>query len=320
MTIHWPSTAYMFPGQASQEVGMGKDIAEAYTVAHDTFLQADDILGMKISDLCFNGPEDELNDTINTQPALFVCGIATLRALQAECPEAVPGFVAGHSLGEFTALTAAGAITFEDGLRLVRERGRLMKQAGTRSPGAMAAVLGIESDAVRAVCQKIAAETGGVLILANDNCPGQTVISGDNRAIEAALPALEAAGARRAVKLAVSIAAHSPLMESASADFRNALTHVQFRKPHMPVYANVTAVPLTDVESIREELDQQLTHSVLWTDSIRAMIGAGASTFVEIGPKDVLAGLLKRISRDAERFTLNNVENLRQFIAISRQQ
>lgn len=316
--VEWSTTAFVFPGQASQEVGMGKDIASAYTVAHDTFLQADDILGFKLSELCFEGPEAELNDTINTQPALYVCGIATLRALQAECPEAIPGFVAGHSLGEFTALTAAGALTFEEGVQLVRERGRLMKEAGVRTPGAMAAVLGLESDEVRAVCAQVAQQTGGTLVLANDNCPGQTVISGDERSIEAALQAAPAAGAKRAVRLAVSIAAHSPLMESASADFRRALQEVNFRRPHVPIYANIHAKPLTTVESIRQELDQQLTHSVLWTDSVRAIAAAGAVTFVEVGPKDVLAGLIKRIDRAAARFTLNNLENLQSFIAAAR--
>lgn len=317
--VDWSATAFVFPGQASQEVGMGRDIAANYTVARDTFLQADDILGFKLSNLCFEGPEAELNDTINTQPALYVCGIATLRALQAECPEAVPACVAGHSLGEFTALTAAGALTFEDGVRLVRERGRLMKEAGVRSPGAMAAVLGLDGDAVRALCEQVARQTGGVLVLANDNCPGQTVISGDERSIEAALEAAPAAGAKRAVRLAVSIAAHSPLMESASADFRRALERVSFYRPHVPVYANIDARPLTTVESILQELEQQLTRSVLWTDSVRAMTAAGITTFVEIGPKDVLAGLIKRIDREAARVTLNDLAALQAFIADIRQ-
>jgi len=317
--VDWSATAFVFPGQASQEVGMGRDIAAAYTAASNTFFQADDILGFKLSSLCFEGPEAELNDTINTQPALYVCGVATLRALQAECPEAVPACVAGHSLGEFTALTAAGALMFEDGVRLVRERGRLMREAGVRSPGAMAAVLGLDGDAVRALCEQVARQTGGVLVLANDNCPGQTVISGDERSIEAALEAAPAAGAKRAVRLAVSIAAHSPLMESASADFRRALDRVSFHRPHMPVYANIDASPLTTVESIRQELEQQLTHSVLWTDSVQAMTAAGITTFVEIGPKDVLTGLLKRIDRGAARFTLNDLASLQAFIVAARQ-
>ncbi len=297
---------------------MGKAIAAAYTVARDTFLQADDILGFKLSTLCFEGPEADLNDTINTQPALYVCGIATLRALQAECPEAVPAFTAGHSLGEFTALTAAGALTFEDGVRLVRERGRLMKEADVRSPGAMAAILGPDGSAVRDLCAQVAQQTGGVLVLANDNCPGQTVISGDDRSIEMALEAALAAGAKRAVKLAVSIAAHSPLMEPASAHFRRALEQVSFHRPRVPVYSNIHAKPLTDAEAIRRELEQQLTHSVLWMDSIRAMAAAGAGTFVEIGPKDVLAGLIKRIERGAARFTLNGLDSFQAFLAAAR--
>ncbi|RMG87586.1 MAG: ACP S-malonyltransferase, partial [Chloroflexi bacterium] len=183
--INWEKTAFVFPGQGSQVVGMGKDLAEAYSIARETFENADDILGISLSTLCFEGPEESLNDTINTQPALYVTGIATLRALQQEVPEAVPAFVAGHSLGELTALTAAGALAFEDGVRLVRERGRLMKAAGEQNPGAMAALLGLDTEAVLEVCEKASQQTGGVLVLANDNCPGQIVISGENTAIDA---------------------------------------------------------------------------------------------------------------------------------------
>ncbi|PJF39504.1 MAG: [acyl-carrier-protein] S-malonyltransferase [Chloroflexi bacterium] len=306
--VNWSTTAFVFPGQGSQTVGMSQDIAEAYPVARELFEQADEILGFSLSNLCFNGPEDELNDTINTQPALFVSGMATLRALQNELPDAKPVFVAGHSLGEFTALAAAGAISFEDGLKLVRERGRLMKEAGTRSPGAMAALLGLDADAVRSLVAQVSEATGKTLVLANDNCPGQIVISGDNAALDTGLEAAKEAGARRAVKLAVSIAAHSPLMESVASEFREALAAANFSTPDVPVYGNVNAAPLSDVAAIRQELDAQLTQSVRWTESVQAMIVAGAEQFIELGPGDVLTGLLRRIDRSKKGIPLNSVD------------
>ncbi len=308
----WSTTAFVFPGQGSQVVGMGRDFVEAYPAARETFERADDALSFSLSRLCFEGPEEELNDTINTQPALYVCGIAILRALQGEFPSAKPAFMAGHSLGEFTALAAAEAVSFEDGLRLVRERGRLMKEAGIKSPGAMAALLGLEADVVRDLCVRASRQTGGVLVLANDNCPGQIVISGDDATLEQGLILAKEAGAKRAVKLAVSIAAHSPLMEPASADFRKALADTAFQTPQTPVYGNVNAAPLTSIEAIREELGNQLTSSVRWTESVTAMITAGAQRFVELGPKDVLSGLLKRIDRNAAAVPLNSVAALQQ--------
>lgn len=313
MTV-WSTTAFVFPGQGSQQVGMSKDIIEAYPSARQTFEQADDLLGFALSRLCFDGPDNELNDTINTQPALYTAGIATLRALQSDLPEAVPGFVAGHSLGEFTALSAAGALSFEDGLLLVRERGRLMKQAGTQSPGAMAALLGLDADQARQVCLKASQQTGGVLVVANDNCPGQLVLSGDDATIDAGMALAKEAGAKKVVRLAVSIAAHSPLMESASAAFRETLKATAFQAPKVPVYGNVNAAPLTSVDEIRTELDRQLTNSVRWTESVQAMIVAGATRFVELGPKDVLAGMMKRIDRSAPGVALNSVESLRAFV------
>ena len=312
--VDWQKTAFLFPGQGSQEVGMGKDFAETYDIARQTFNEADEILGFSLSTLCFEGPEDELNETINTQPALYVTSIAILRTLQALNPSAQPAFVAGHSLGEFTAFTAAGVLDFESGLRLVRRRGELMQQAGNDNPGAMAALLGMDTDAVYAMCAKISEETGKPLVLANDNCPGQVVISGDSEALDKAVEEAPVLGARRAVKLAVSVAAHSPLMASASAEFEKAIQETIIQAPQIPVYANVTAQPLTDVDAIREEMQQQLTQSVRWTETIQAMISAGADTFVEIGSKDVLSGLMRRIDRDANRVTLNSVEALQAFL------
>ncbi len=312
--MDWTNIAFVFPGQGSQTVGMAKDLAETYPIVRQTFEQANDILKFLLSDLCFNGPEEGLNDTINTQPALYVAGVATLRALQQELPAAAPTFVAGHSLGEFTALAAAGSVSFEDGLQLVRERGRLMQAAGTQSPGAMAAVLGLDAPVVREVCLKASQQTGGVLILANDNCPGQSVISGDDATLEVGMQLLSDAKAKRVVKLAISIAAHSPLMESASAEFRQVLASTHFVSPRVPVYGNVHASPLADVDAIRKELDLQLTNSVRWTESVQAMVSSGAETFLEFGPKDVLTGLLKRIDRSKSGKALNGVESLQKFV------
>jgi [acyl-carrier-protein] S-malonyltransferase len=311
----WTKITFVFPGQGSQLAGMGKDLADAYPAARQVFEEADTVLGFSLSDLCFGATQETLDDTIHTQPALYTCGIATLRALQAELPGAVPAFVAGHSLGEFTALAAAGAMSFADGLKLVRERGRLMKEAGTQSPGAMAALLGLDAPQAREVCAQASSQTGGVLVLANDNCPGQMVISGDDATIEVGMKMAKEAGAKRALKLAVSIAAHSPLMESASAAFRQALLAITFHVPSIPVYGNVEAAPLKDVDSIRRELDMQLTHSVRWTETVQAMVAAGAEQFIELGPKDVLVGLLKRIDRSKSGTALNSAAALQTFVA-----
>jgi [acyl-carrier-protein] S-malonyltransferase len=313
--MEWSSTAFVFPGQGSQAIGMGKDFADAYSIAQETFQHADEILGFSLSQLCFEGPEGILNDTINTQPALYTCSMAILRVLQSETPSARPAFVAGHSLGEVIALAAAGALTFEDGLRLVRERGRLMKRAGEDHPGAMAAVLGLETESIASSCQTATMLIGKPVILANDNCPGQIVISGDNDALEKAVELILTAGARRVVKLDVSIAAHSPLMASASADFRKALDSTAISKPDFPVYANITTEPLINASSIRDELDHQLTQSVRWTESVQRMIADGANVFIEIGSGDVLTGLIKRIDRETTRIALNSVNELQKLLA-----
>jgi [acyl-carrier-protein] S-malonyltransferase len=294
--------------------GMGRDVAEAYPVARATFEEADDLLGLALSELCFNGPEEALADTINTQPALFVTSMAILRVLEELVPNARPAFGAGHSLGEITALAAAGALTFADGVRLVRERGRLMKAAGETAPGAMAALLGLDAGPVREVCAAVAAETGGVLVLANDNCPGQIVISGDVESVELGMTRAKEAGARRAVKLAVSIASHSPLMRGAAEEFAAVLAATPFTDTAYPVYANVTAAPVQGAAALRDELAQQLTSSVRWTESVRAMIAAGADTFIEIGSKDVLTNLLKRIDGDKRGIALGTAEAVKAFV------
>lgn len=308
--LNWQSTAFVFPGQGSQEIGMAKDFADVFPIAKETFQQADETLGYSLSSICWDGPDDELNLTINTQPALYVSSIAILRVLQDKIPSAQAAWVAGHSLGELTALTAAGAMSFEEGVKLVRERGRLMHEAGEKSPGVMAALLALDTDAVNDLCARVSEETGQIVILANDNCPGQSVVSGHNTAIDRLVELAPSVGAKKAVKLAVSVAAHSPLMASASAEFRQAVEKTRITTPQIPIYGNVNAAPLATVDAIREELSQQLTQSVRWTESMQAVISAGAQTFIEIGSKDVLTSLLKRIDRNTERIALNSVSAL----------
>jgi len=298
-------TAFLFPGQGSQYVGMGQDLYESHPEARATFDQADKVLGFALSDLCFNGPEETLKDTVNTQPAIFVTSVALLRALESRRLQA-PGFVAGHSLGEYSALAAAGAMDFAAGLQLVRERGRLMKEAGERSPGGMAAVLGLEAEAVDQVCRQARKETGGVIQVANYNSPGQVVISGDFRTRDVAIELAKAEGARRVVPLAVSIAAHSPMMECIADEFRQAVEATEFRMPTVPVVANVSAAPLGSVEALREELVQQLTSPVRWVESVLYMIDQGMTEFVEIGPKDVLTKLMRRIDKSVQAMSVGD--------------
>jgi [acyl-carrier-protein] S-malonyltransferase len=306
-------TAFLFPGQGSQYVGMGQDLYEAHPEARATFDQADKVLGFALSDLCFNGPEETLKDTINTQPAIFVTSVALLRTLESNGLPA-PGFVAGHSLGEYSALAAAEAMDFAAGLQLVRERGRLMKEAGKRSPGGMAAVLGLKTEAVNEICRQARGETGGVIQVANYNSPGQIVISGDFRTRDVAIELAKAEGAKRVVPLAVSIASHSPLMECIVDEFRQAVGATEFQRPAVPVVANVSAAPLESVEAIREELVQQLTSPVRWVESVQCMIGQGVTEFVEIGPKDVLTKLMRRIDRYVQGIALGTVAEVESYV------
>ncbi|HJW91106.1 MAG TPA: ACP S-malonyltransferase [Anaerolineales bacterium] len=292
------TTAFLFPGQGSQVVGMGRALAEAYPLAAETFAQADVLLGFPLSRLAFEGPEADLNDTYNTQPALFVHSVAVLRVFNQLYPGFSPAFVAGHSMGELSALVAAQAFDFKAGLRLVRRRGELMKQAGEISPGGMAAILGLDIPTMENICS--AASSGAEVVqVANDNCPGQVVISGSRAALERAVQQARQAGARRAVTLAVSIAAHSPLMAIAQNGFNQAVAETPLVNPAMPVFGNVTASPLVTADQVRSDLQAQLNARVRWTESIQSMIAQGVTTFIELGSESVLTGLLKRIDRGA---------------------
>jgi [acyl-carrier-protein] S-malonyltransferase len=302
--------AFVFPGQGSQEVGMGLALAEKFPAAREVFNKADKTLGFPLSQLCFEGPETDLNDTLNTQAAIFTTSVAALEALKAAGYQPRPGYVAGHSLGEYSAYVAAGVLAFEEGLRLVRERGRLMKKAGELNPGGMAAILKLDDDAVAKICQDVTAAGLGLLQVANYNSPGQVVISGHSAAVDRGIELALAAKARRAVKLPVSIAAHSELMRVVADEFRTAINQTPLNLPQIPVVANITAEPLDSVEAIRAEMEGQLTASVRWTDSILWMVRHGVTHFIEIGPKDVLGGLIKRIAKDAETQTAGTPDGI----------
>jgi [acyl-carrier-protein] S-malonyltransferase len=288
------STVFLFPGQGSQSVGMGKDLALAYPQARQTFEQADELLGFSLSRLAWEGPEAELNDTINTQPALLTHSVAVLRCLQASLPGLQPVFVAGHSMGELSALVGAGALPFEAALRLARRRGELMKRAGEVSPGGMAAVLGADLAALERLCAE-ASTPDEIVQVANDNCPGQVVISGAKPALERFIQLAPQSGVRKIRALAVSIAAHSPLMTNAQADFNQAVADAPIVDPAIPLVGNVTALALTSANEIRADLCMQLTSRVRWTESIQEMSRRAATTFLELGSGSVLTGLLKRI-------------------------
>ena len=283
-------TAHIFPGQGSQYVGMLKDIVEANADARAMVRQADEILGIGLSRICFEGPERELRQTVNTQPAIFLHSVVLVRLLDGHQPD----MVAGHSLGEYSALVAAEALTFEDGLRLVRLRGELMHQSGTEQHGTMAAVVGMTDEAVQEVCRE--ASSAGIVQPANFNSPGQTVISGSVAGVHHAMEIARARGAKMVKELVVSGAFHSPLMESARDGLKAALDSVTISDARIPVYANVSAEPVTSGAEIRDLLYRQLTSPVCWEQSVRNMVRDGATHFIEVGPGKVLQGLVKRIS------------------------
>jgi len=303
MNLNPSQTAFLFPGQGSQAPGMGRDLSEKYSIARETFDEADEILGFSLSGLMWSDEADQLNDTVNTQPALFVHSIAALRVFAEYAPDFRPAAVAGHSLGELSALTAAGALSFARGLRLVRRRGELMKRAGEIAPGGMAAILGLDIPTLEKVCAE-ASRVDEIVEVANDNCPGQVVISGARPALERALDLAKESGARRAMPLAVSIAAHSPLMAVVQTEFTEALANAFLTEASQPVVGNVTALPLSIVDEIHADLHAQLTSRVRWTESIQYMISQGVNTFVELGSRNVLTGMLKRIDRSTKGIPL----------------
>ena len=285
--------AYVFPGQGAQFVGMGKDLYEKFPLAKDMFEKANNILGFSITDLMFSGNDEDLKQTRVTQPAIFLHS-TILAAVMGNT--FTPAMTAGHSLGEFSALTASGAISFSDGLVLVSKRAMAMQKACETSPSTMAAILGMDDKVVEEVCSSIS----DVVVPANYNSPGQIVISGSNEGIDKAIEALKVKGAKRAIKLAVGGAFHSPLMEPARVELEAAIKSTTFNKPVCPVYQNVNAQPSTDPETIKQNLVSQLTSPVRWTQSVINMISDGATIFIEVGPGNVLQGLVKKVNKDIQ--------------------
>ena len=292
--------AFVFPGQGSQFPGMCKDLYDAHTEAREMCQAADRLLGFSLTDVMFDGSADDLKQTKVTQPAVFLHSVVAQRLMTIEQPD----MVAGHSLGEFSALVACGALRFEDALLLVSARAQAMQEACEANPGTMAAIIGLPDEKVVEICQEISSNEapslegragGGVVVAANFNCPGQVVISGEIDAVETACVALKEAGARRALRLPVGGAFHSPLMAPAAEALAEAIRKTEFRKPFCPIYQNVTAKPSMNPEEIRENLLKQLTSPVRWTQSVQNMIADGASEFYEFGPGDVLKGLIRKI-------------------------
>lgn len=305
--------AYLFPGQGSQKVGMGADLYENVEAARALFGLADAALGFEISTMCFQGPEEDLRQTINTQPALYVTSCAALEAFRARFDEGFavePFAVAGHSVGEYAALFAAGVVDFEQGLKLVRRRAELMHEAGLARPGAMAAILGLDADPVREACEQARKETGAVVAVANYNSPGQTVISGEPAGVERAGAIAKEKGAKRAIPLAVSGAFHSPLMVTAGDALYNDLREAGFRQATVPVVVNVTAEYNRTAADFAPFLTMQVSGSVRWEESMRRLLADGVDTFIEFGSGEVLAGLLKRIDKSARVLNVQDTASL----------
>ncbi len=332
MTAH---IAFLFPGQGSQAVGMGTDIFEASEAARRVFAAADEALGFSLSNLCFSGPADALRETINAQPAIVTVSLALLAALQEALSSMhssswssplIPSFTAGHSVGEYAALVASGALDMQDAIKLVRERGRLMHHEGTVCPGGMAAVIGMDEQLLQEVCREVSAQSSahpdanahvgmGQVAVANYNAPGQVVISGEQSALNAAMELAKARGAKRVIPLAVSGAFHSLVMRPASGGLAEAIATTTVRDPAIPVIGNITAALLTRADDIREEMAQQIASPVQWIRTINYLTGAGITTFIEIGPGQALTGMVKRIAKGVTTINISNAADLENAVA-----
>ena len=295
--------AFVFPGQGSQYVGMGKELCEHFEIARETFAEASAALGYDLAALCFNGPAEEMNKTFRTQPCILTTSLAMQKVLLSKGVE--PAVVAGHSLGEYSALAAAGMLSIKDAVRLTESRGRFMQEAVPEGKGLMAAILGLERDKVDQICESL---KSGYAAPANYNCPGQIVIAGEKPAVEEAVDLCKGAGAKRAVLLAVSVPSHCRLMEAASKKLAELLDAVELKEPVVPIVNNADAAFLTAIEDVKPSLIRQLSSPLLWEDSVSAIVSSGISTFIEVGPGKVLSGLIKRIDPSAK---ILNVEDLK---------
>ena len=296
--------AFVFPGQGAQFSGMGKDLYETNETAKALFEKANEILGFRITDIMFAGTDEELKQTRVTQPAVFLHSVISAICLGDDFQ---PDMVGGHSLGEFSALVAAGALSFEDGLRLVHARALAMQKACEVAPGTMAAIIALPDDTIKSICSEVSAEGNGVVVPANYNCPGQLVISGNVEAVNAACDKLKAAGAKRALVLPVGGAFHSPLMQPAAEELQKAIEEVEFKTPRCPIYQNVDAQAHTDASEIKQNLMAQLTASVKWTQEVNNMIEAGATDFTECGPGKALQGMIAKIAKGNEAVTVKGI-------------
>lgn len=299
--------AFVFPGQGAQAVGMGRDVYEAVPNSRAVFQKGDEVLRFPLSQLIFEGPDSELKQTVNTQPALLTASVAYLEALNEKGFTA--DYVAGHSLGEYSALVAAGVLSYEDAVRLVRLRGQFMEEAVPGGQGAMAAVLGADREALGELCKKISEESG-IVELANVNCPGQIVVSGSQAGVNAVVERVKEAGGKRAIPLEVSGPFHSSMMKAAAERLADELNNVTFNAPTVPVVVNVTAAPVTDPEEIRQLLVRQVYSPVLWQDSIEWLIANGVDTIFEIGSGSVLAGLIRKIDKTVKVININSLESV----------